>query len=203
MLKLMLARHGETAWNRDKKIQGGASDTELAEKGIEQARRLGLALKDVKLTAIYSSPLKRALETARAAARYHGIEVQVAPELCEIMVGSLDGQRATDMRQSLSQYIMEQANGDFLKLPGGGESLTDLDGRVSVALDRILAAHHDGTVLIVAHHFVLASVLCRLMSMPVGHIGRFRMDLGSISVVTMSDGKTCLLSFSDTCHLSQ
>lgn len=203
MLKLMLVRHGETAWNRDKKIQGGDSDTELAERGIEQARSLGLVLKDVKLTAIYSSPLKRALETARATARYHGLEVEVAPELCELMCGSLEGQRATDMRQSLSQYIVQQSNGDFLKLPGGGESLTDLDGRVSVALDRILAIHQDGTVLVVAHHFVLASVLCRLMSMPVGHIGRFRMDLGSISVVAMSDGKACLLSFSDTCHLSQ
>ena len=91
MVQVILVRHGETDWNKSLRIQGGNSDTELNEKGQQQAEWLGLRLKQERIQAVYSSPLKRALDTAQAIAHHHQLEVQIEPALKELNVGELEG----------------------------------------------------------------------------------------------------------------
>ncbi len=73
MIKIILVRHGETEWNRVKRIQGSGSDTPLSEIGLGQAAAVALRLKNEKIQAIYSSPLQRALHTAQAIAQISSI----------------------------------------------------------------------------------------------------------------------------------
>ena len=87
MVKVILVRHGETDWNRARRIQGGNSDTQLNQNGRQGAESLALRLKPEKIQAIYTSPLQRARETAQAIAQYHQLEVKIEPTLKEIEVG--------------------------------------------------------------------------------------------------------------------
>ena len=89
-MRLILARHGETASNRDG-LGLGLQDVPLTEKGRHQAEALAEALAGVKIDAVYSSPLRRALDTAQAIASRHGLEVVVDEGLTEMDVGELDG----------------------------------------------------------------------------------------------------------------
>ena len=90
LVQVILVRHGETDWNKARRVQGGNSDTQLNQSGKEQAESLALRLKQEEVQAIYSSPLLRALDTAQAIARHHQVEVQIEPALKELNVGDLE-----------------------------------------------------------------------------------------------------------------
>ena len=105
MVKIILVRHGETEWNKIHRIQGGASDVPLNDAGRLQAGNVAERLKDEKIQAIFSSPLQRALYTAREIARHHGLEVNLAPALREIDAGSLEGFPSTELIMSFDEYI--------------------------------------------------------------------------------------------------
>ena len=96
MTTLLLARHGETDWNRELRIQG-SSDIELNELGRRQARFLAQELTDVDLDAIYSSDLSRAHATAAAVAATHGLSVKLDPWLRERSFGSWEGLTRDDV----------------------------------------------------------------------------------------------------------
>ena len=87
MTEILLVRHGETEWNRESRFQGHA-DPPLNELGREQAAELATALAGEELAAVYSSPLKRALETAQAVAEPHGLSAIPVESLREVDVGS-------------------------------------------------------------------------------------------------------------------
>ena len=96
MTTLLLARHGETDWNREFRIQG-SSDIELNELGRKQAHALAQELEHVELDAIYSSDLSRARATAEAVAASHGLEVRLDPRLRERSFGSWEGLTREDI----------------------------------------------------------------------------------------------------------
>jgi probable phosphoglycerate mutase len=135
---LLLARHGETDWNRQLRIQG-SSDIALNELGHEQARALAAELADVELDAIYSSDLVRARETADAVAAAHGLDVQLDARLRERSFGSWEG---------LSRE-------DIAALPEGsrhdGETDEEVRARVLAAIEEIARAHPGQQVLVVSH----------------------------------------------------
>jgi len=81
LVSVILVRHGETDWNRVRRIQGSGSDTLLNEKGKQQAESLALRLKAERIQAIYSSPLRRSLDTALPIAQHHQMEVALKPDL--------------------------------------------------------------------------------------------------------------------------
>jgi hypothetical protein len=90
MTTLLLIRHGETDWNRDSVFRG-QTDVPLNEEGLKQASLLARHLRNVRLAAIYSSPLKRASETAEMVASYHGIQVEKAAQLTDMNYGVWQG----------------------------------------------------------------------------------------------------------------
>ena len=138
MTTLLLARHGETDWNRELRIQG-SSDIELNELGRRQARFLAQELTDVDLDAIYSSDLSRAHATAAAVAATHGLDVNLDPRLRERSFGSWEG----------------LTREDIAAFPAGsrhdGESDDDVRARVLGAVEEIAAKHPGEQVLIVSH----------------------------------------------------
>jgi len=138
MTTLLLARHGETDWNRELRIQG-SSDIGLNELGRKQAHALAQELEAVELDAIYASDLSRARATAEAVAASHGLEVRLDPRLRERAFGSWEGLTREDVAA----------------FPDGsrhdGESDEEVRDRVLEAVRSIAAAHPGEQVLIVSH----------------------------------------------------
>jgi broad specificity phosphatase PhoE len=137
--RILLARHGETDWNRDGRFQGHA-DTPLNARGREQAAALARSLSELRLAAVYSSDLPRALETAEIVAASHGLEVRADPGLREIDLGSWSGLTRAEIAE---------------RFPGAsshdGETREEFERRVLEAVTRIAASHNGAHLLIVAH----------------------------------------------------
>jgi broad specificity phosphatase PhoE len=145
---LLLARHGETDWNSERRWQGHA-DQPLNERGREQARVLGAELSSRPIEAIYSSDLLRARETAEIVAAALGLEVRVDPGLREVDVGSWSGLAHGEIEASDPDGFRRwQAGGKGWER---GESYEEMGARVVAAVLELAAAHPGETLLVVTH----------------------------------------------------
>ena len=148
MPTILLARHGETDWNRDSRFQGHA-DPPLNERGRAQARELARRLNGQRVLAVYTSPLQRARETADIVAARFGLPVEAVEGLREVDVGSWTGlTRAEVERRFPDGYARWLDYG-----PGwdGGETYEQMGERVVTALREIAARHAEGVILLVSH----------------------------------------------------
>jgi broad specificity phosphatase PhoE len=146
---LLLARHGETDWNREGRWQGQV-DTTLNEAGRAQARALARALAGERLVAVYASDLARARETAEVVAREHGLSVTVDPRLREIDFGAFEGLTTAEIEARADGGAPPWPTDDDTAFPGG-ETYAAMGTRVVTALSDVAASHPDGAVLIVLH----------------------------------------------------
>jgi broad specificity phosphatase PhoE len=145
---ILLARHGESDWNRSKQWQGFA-DRPLTDLGREQAAELAQRLEDTDLDAVYSSDLQRARDTADIVARTKGLTVQTTPDLREVDVGSWSGlTRAEAEARYPDQYARWLQGGEGWE---DGETYEELGQRVVRAITRIAEAYAGERVLVVAH----------------------------------------------------
>ena len=201
MLTLILVRHGETHLNAERYLQGSGSDVGLSPLGREQAERVAQALKGEELDAVYSSPLKRALETARAIATPHGLEVKVAPDLREVDAGELEGISLDELSRNYSELWEDWRWGSgSLRMPGG-ENLDDLQERAWAALERIVAAHSETAIVVVGHTFTNLVLICRALGLPPGFFRKMRQGLAAINVLRHDAIGWRLVSLNDRCHL--
>lgn len=194
--RIILVRHGETDWNKEKRIQGGSSDTPLNETGREQAEGLARRLSHDRIRAIYSSPLRRSLDTARVIARYHKLEVLLEPSLKEIEAGALEGVFTGSLHKRLSQLLTAGTGSDALPNAPGGESLADVQRRAWGTIQRLARKHPDGLV-VVSHYFVILSIICSVLELPLSQLGRFRMENGSISIINLDGQEAWLERYND------
>jgi broad specificity phosphatase PhoE len=146
---LLLVRHGETAWNAERRWQGHA-DPPLNDVGRAQARELADQLADEPLTAVYSSDLVRAHETARIVAERHGLDVVVDRDLREIDVGAWSGLTHDEIRLRFPQDL-ERWQTTGVAAERGGETTEQLHERVVAAAERIARGHEGEQILIVSH----------------------------------------------------
>jgi len=145
---ILLARHGETDWNREGRFQGHA-DPPLNRSGRSQAVELSVALMPEELAAVYSSPLQRALETAEVVAAAHGLEVVRLDALREVDVGSWSGLTRAEVEQRFpGQYARWL---DYEQGWEDGESYEEMGKRVVAALFALAAEHEGERVLAVTH----------------------------------------------------
>jgi broad specificity phosphatase PhoE len=200
-MKLILIRHGETEWNKQRRIQGCRSDTRLSQKGLEQADRLAAALRKERIDAIYASPMKRASETAQIIAEACKLPVHVFNELREIDAGELDGLFERELTGPYETAWKEFRNGNASTPLPGGESLQDVQKRTSWAVDRMLEKHIDGTVVVVAHLLANLAMVCQALGINLGQIARFKQAPASITILELTTQGNSLFLFNDTCHL--
>jgi len=200
-MRLILVRHGETRWNQENRVLGH-TEIELNEKGRKQAERLALALKDETLAAIYSSPLRRARETAEEIARFHGLEVVTDDGLKEVDAGELDGLTFQEMMERYGDFLKEWVKDEpSLRMPGG-ESIAELQQRTWPAVERMVRDHPDGIVILVSHAFAILSIICKAIGLSLSHFRRLRLSTASISILNFGGRGTSLVLFNDTCHLA-
>jgi broad specificity phosphatase PhoE len=145
--RILLARHGETEWNRLGRWQGHA-DPPLNATGRRQAETLAAQLEGDGIAAVYSSDLRRASETARIVADHLGLQMTEEPALREIDVGSWSGLTRDEVRERFPEGFARWLVGE---IGHDGETREELTDRVVAAVEEIAAAHPGQHVLVVTH----------------------------------------------------
>jgi broad specificity phosphatase PhoE len=162
LIKIYVARHGETTWNAEGKIQG-RSDPDLSPKGYAQSLILLEKVKDKPLSAIYTSTLKRSILTAQPIAQHLGLAVQIRTELDEIAFGIFEGVKFSEVDGSLRmEWEQFKENRLTYHIPGA-ENYTDVANRVRPFKEKILRDHQNQEILIVAHRGVNRMLLGLLL----------------------------------------
>jgi len=169
-----------------------------------QVEKLALAVKDVPFSAIYSSPMQRAMETAGAVAGHHGMEVRPEPDLREIHVGELEGMSLETFAKGFPQFLVDwQTKGEDINF-NGGEKLGEFRDRVWSAVENIVKSNPGGTVALVSHYFVTATIVCTALGLRLTNLVRIRIQPSSRTILDFEDGcDPRLLLLSDICHLRE
>jgi broad specificity phosphatase PhoE len=153
LVKIYIARHGETTWNAEGRAQG-RSDPDLSPKGYSQSLALLEHLKGKPISAIYTSTLRRAILTAQPTAEHLGLPIRKEPELDEIALGIMEGLRFDDIDEGIRvEWERFRENRLTYHIPGA-ENYTDVSNRVRPFKERILRDHEGQEILIVAHRGV-------------------------------------------------
>ncbi len=182
--RILLVRHAETNWNRTRRFQG-RSDLPLNQKGRDQAHALALALKEEPITAIYSSPLARAMETAHIVKVFHPLAPLFAePGLLEMNLGDLEGMEGSRWAEQYPDFRKSWLeNPESVSMPGG-ESLREVQDRAVEALLRIVAIHPPGsTLLLCSHSFVNLTLLCHGLQIPLSRIRELRQQTAALNIL--------------------
>jgi broad specificity phosphatase PhoE len=196
-VRLLLARHGESLWNAERRFQG-ATDIALSDRGRAQAEALARGLRGYRVRAAYVSPYRRAVETAELALRDTGVPLVIDEELRELSLGEWEGCTVDEVRARDGDPYVAWLRTPHDCPPPGGEPLPVVSERVQSALARIAAAHPRGDdVLVVAHGGVISVYACYLLGCSFNDLWRLRVDNASLTVVRPPR----LVSLNDTAHL--
>jgi alpha-ribazole phosphatase len=202
MLTLYLTRHGETAWNVEKRMQGW-KDSPLTEKGENDAKALRKRLETVDFEAIYTSTSKRAVDTAHLVRGERKIPIYYEENLREIYLGDWEGKTHEEIKQFDKDGFDCFWNNPHLYSPKNGESFEDVQKRAFAAIERIAALHPSGNVLIVTHAVVLKTLLANFKKLPIEQLwGPPFLHGTSLTVVNVNEGEYRVLLEGDVSHLT-
>ncbi|MBQ0042706.1 MAG: histidine phosphatase family protein [Lachnospiraceae bacterium] len=169
-MKLYIIRHGETDWNKEKRLQG-QSDIPLNDYGRELARITGKALKDVHFDYVFSSPLSRAYETAELLTEGRGIEIKTDERIKEICFGEDEGIPAFERRETFPLFFEDPENYEPAK---GGESYVELCKRTRDFIEEVIIPlskqQPNATVLISGHGAMNRSLMIYLKHQGIGQM---------------------------------
>jgi probable phosphoglycerate mutase len=199
--RVLLVRHGATNATEEDRFSG-SSGAELSEEGRWQAQRLGDRLSQQNITAIYSSPLARARDTARIVASRCRLEPVIREGLQEIGHGHWEGMKRDDVeRQFADEYAAWEAD-PFTYAPLGGESGVAVLARALPVIREIVATHPGGRLLVVSHKATLRLVLSSLLGFdPRGYRDRLDQSPACLNVIDFRDPvRARLMLFNDTSH---
>ena len=199
MTEIMLVRHGETEWNVGE-IFRGRIDIELNETGIKQAGQLAEYLSKVKIDAIFSSPLKRALKTAEIIADHHKLEATITPGLIDFDYGQWQGLPHQEVKEKYEELYAEWVNHpDRVKMPAG-ENLEDVRKRAMGVVANIIARCR-GRVVLVSHRVVNKVLICALLGLDNSHFWNIKQDTGGMTTFTYENNQFILTRHNDTSYL--
>jgi broad specificity phosphatase PhoE len=198
-LKLIFVRHGETLWNRENRIQGH-TDVELSDYGRMQVKKLALSMEKDKIDAIYSSPLKRAYDTAQAIARFHDTEIKVEPKLQELNHGDFESLTIQELKETHGGFLKEWIENPASVVMPNGESLAQVQERVWDVMGMILETCRD--TLVVSHGMAIMTILCKIQNLSLSYARQMFVNMASKTVVSFENGQGTVLLLNDTSHLN-
>ncbi|NMB67435.1 MAG: histidine phosphatase family protein [Chloroflexi bacterium] len=170
MSELWLVRHGETDWNRERRLMGQL-DIPLNAEGILQAAELAASLQGQPFDVLVSSDLLRARQTAETLAAALNLPLHLDPRLREEHLGAWQGLTIDEIQARYpGQWEQRRADPPDFRPPGEGETIAEMAARACAAMDEIAAAHPRGRVLVVSHGILIAALLCRANNLPLARI---------------------------------
>jgi len=181
---LILLRHGETDWNRERRLMG-AADVPLNDTGRLQCTRVGEVLAGFGIDRIRTSPLARALESSRIVADAIGAPIESDERLVEVRFGDWQG-RTYDEIAADPQY-RRYIDDPVSQAAPGGETVVDVQKR---ALAGLQGACPGERILFVTHGDLIRTILCQFLSVPLAEFRRLRIDNCGLSAVAVADGRS-------------
>jgi probable phosphoglycerate mutase len=197
MTTFLLIRHGENDWV-GRRLPGWTPGLHLNDRGRAQAEALAALLRPVRVTAVCSSPLERALETARPLARSKGLAIARVRGLAEMQVGDWQGQSLRRLsRQKLWPVI--QRTPSLARFPGG-ESFPEAQARIVAALEALRARHPSPRALVAcfSHADMIKLAVAHYIGLPLDLFQRLALDPASITTLHVREGRAILLRLNDT-----
>lgn len=184
MLRLLLARHGETEENTAGILQGQGRGT-LTRKGEQQIELLAQRLREEPIDRIFSSDQERARRTTEAIARYHTCPIEYSPLFRERGFGIYEGFKTADYLEAFQRH-----GGDRNQFrPEGGESVEDLFKRCRSILDLVGTCADDSTILVSTHSGVVRGLICLLEQRPSEDFWTTRISNTSVSLFVLNEGR--------------
>jgi probable phosphoglycerate mutase len=201
MVTIAFVRHGHTELSRED-FMCGTTDPPLCALGLEMAAAIAERVAEDRWVALYTSPLLRAQQTAAPVGRRLGLPVQVEPELCEIAYGEWEGRRLSEIRATDAERYRRWVERPGGVAPPGGESGEAVVARARPAVERIVARHPDGNVLVVSHKSTIRLLLCAFLDIDL-NLYRLRIaaPVASLAVVEFRDTGPLVRSVGETGHL--
>ncbi len=199
--RLFLVRHGATTTTQEDRFSG-SSGTELSERGRWQAERLGQRLAQQTISAVYTSPLSRAIDTARVLAHSCRLDPIIRDGLQEIGHGHWEGKKRDEVERDYADEYSAWEADPFTFAPVGGESGVAVLARALPVIRDIVASHPGGQVVVVSHKATLRLVLSSLLGFdPRGYRDRLDQSPACLNVVDFKDPvRVRLMLFNDTSH---
>ncbi|KKI91687.1 hypothetical protein WQ54_13275 [Bacillus sp. SA1-12] len=203
MLTIYLVRHGETQWNTEKRLQGW-KDSPLTDKGIKNAQLLGKRLSKIEFNAFYSSPIKRALQTAEYIRLGRDIPILTDENLKEINFGEWEGKTRKELKEKYEKEFSNLWNSPhkFDHKSIKGEGLTDFRERIEKALKRIITENPNGNILVLTHAIAIQAILSNILKYPTEKIWDhpFIHNVG-LTVISWDGNRFQIEMLNDTTHL--
>ena len=202
MTQVIIVRHGRTEWNRVERFRG-RSDLELDDVGMKQAEATAERITEWPVATIYSSPLRRALTTAKILARRFDLGVDPLSGIIDIDYGEWQGispEEAAIKDNSLYTKWLESPN--MVKFPGG-ECLAEVRQRAASAVDALIVQYPDAAIVLVTHRVVCQILILNFLGLDNSHFWQIGQDVSAINVFQIGDDSSYALLLNDTCHLKE
>ncbi len=203
--RILLVRHGQSQGNAERRF-GGHTATPLSERGRAEAEATARALGTEGVTAIYSSDLLRAVETAEPLARLTGLEVTTTEAFRERSVGRMEGLTFERAAEEFPEEYAALLRRDFEHVLLGGESYRQMLDRASDELDRAIRRHHGGTLVVFSHTGTICILVLHLMGAldapELRPVWVASANCGVTRIHLQHEGLTRVVAVNDTRHLA-
>lgn len=202
-LTLYFLRHGQTEASRNNAFCGSI-DSELTPEGLEMAEAFAVAYRSTPWTAIFCSPMKRTVATAKPLCAAIGMELELRDGLKEINYGQWEGKTPEIISREYHDAYIRWSTDPAWYAPTGGEMAVTIAARALQVIEEIKHLYNSGNVLVVAHKATIRIILCSLLGIDVGRF-RFRLGcpVGSVSIVEFGSHGPLLKALADRTHLDE
>jgi len=201
-LRLVLVRHGETDWNRERRYQGWR-DPPLSGAGRAQAEAAGRLLGVERLAAVWSSPLRRAQETAAAIATPRGLTVRVEEAFREMRFGQWEGLTVDDVSTRFPALYRAWLETPHLAALPGAETLAQVKARALLGLEDLREAHDGQTVCLVTHGITSRILILEALGLGLDRIWSLQVSFTGISELEFRDDWAAVHRMNTLVHLGR
>jgi phosphoserine phosphatase len=201
LTKLLLIRHGHVDGIKPERFRG-RTDLPLISRGLLEAEAVARRVSaDWRPGKVYTSPMKRCIDTGAAICKACGIEAEILEDLNDIDYGAWQWKTFDQIKQTEPKLFATWFETPELMRFPGGESLQDLVARSADALRFVLANHSADTIVFVTHDSVIRALLLQLLDQPLSAYWRFAQDPCCVNEIDVIDARVRVLRVNDTCHL--
>jgi len=202
-MQIILIRHGQTEWNRVERFRGRA-DVALNQMGLNQAEATGRRVAaEWKLSAVYSSPLSRAVKTAQAVAKHFNLPVHTHNGLLDIDYGEWQGLTPAEVGRRWPEALRDWFNSPHIARIPGGESLQDLRERGMEMIHDLTKRHVSESIALVGHTVINRVLLLGMLGLGNERFWHLKQDTCAINVIECEARDFTIVSLNDTCHLRE
>lgn len=196
MTIIVLVRHGENEWVKKHRLAGWIPGVHLNEKGQQQAEAAAGRLAELPVTAVYSSPVTRCLETAEYIAQSHNLDIIQLEDVGEVRYGKWEGKKIKKLAKKKSWFTVQFFPSRF-RFPGG-EALHEVQYRAAQALETLSQRHPENVIVVVSHADLIKLVMAHYLGVHIDLFQRLTVSPASISVISLTQsGNVRVLRMND------